>query len=186
MKADGPSRTAFRSRICCKRANLRLVTGNGKSEATFGEAEAEILDAFVWLPLCRSHLATGDRSAARQPRRDRDRRRPDHQSAGRPQPNRRRGGDGHRHGAVRSRPSTTRRTVRRSTATWPITSMAVNADVPPIDVHFLDYPDKEINDSARAASAKSAWPASPPRSPRRFITPPAFACANCRSRSRTC
>lgn len=24
--------------------------------------------------------------------------------------------------------------------------MAVNADVPPIDVHFLDYPDKEINE----------------------------------------
>ena len=24
--------------------------------------------------------------------------------------------------------------------------MAVNADVPPIEVHFLDYPDKEINE----------------------------------------
>jgi xanthine dehydrogenase YagR molybdenum-binding subunit len=24
--------------------------------------------------------------------------------------------------------------------------VAVNADVPPIDVHFLDYPDKEINE----------------------------------------
>src|SRR5207237_7054856 len=24
--------------------------------------------------------------------------------------------------------------------------MAVNADVPPIDVHFLDFPDKEINE----------------------------------------
>jgi len=24
--------------------------------------------------------------------------------------------------------------------------MAVNADVPPVDVHFLDYPDKEINE----------------------------------------
>ena len=24
--------------------------------------------------------------------------------------------------------------------------MAVNADVPPIDVHFVDFPDKEINE----------------------------------------
>jgi xanthine dehydrogenase YagR molybdenum-binding subunit len=24
--------------------------------------------------------------------------------------------------------------------------MAVNADVPPIDVHFLDFPDKEVNE----------------------------------------
>jgi len=24
--------------------------------------------------------------------------------------------------------------------------VAVNADAPPIDVHFLDYPDKEINE----------------------------------------
>jgi xanthine dehydrogenase YagR molybdenum-binding subunit len=24
--------------------------------------------------------------------------------------------------------------------------MTVNADAPPIDVHFLDYPDKEINE----------------------------------------
>ena len=40
--------------------------------------------------------------------------------------------------------------------------MAVNADVPPIDVHFLDYPDKQMNDLARAASARSAWPGSPP------------------------
>ena len=33
--------------------------------------------------------------------------------------------------------------------------VAVNADAPPIDVHFLDYPDKELNEVARAALAKS-------------------------------
>ncbi len=34
--------------------------------------------------------------------------------------------------------------------------MAVNADVPSIDVHFLDFPDKEINElGARGIGAKS-------------------------------
>jgi len=27
--------------------------------------------------------------------------------------------------------------------------VAVNADVPPLDVHFLDFPDKEINEPRR-------------------------------------
>src|SRR4051812_10541519 len=40
--------------------------------------------------------------------------------------------------------------------------------------------------SARGASARSAWPVWPQRSRRRPITPPACACANCRSRSKIC
>ena len=58
--------------------------------------------------------------------------------------------------------------------------VAVNADVPTLDVHFLDYPDRSSTRSAPAASARSASPASPPRSPTRSITQPAFACASCR------
>ena len=40
--------------------------------------------------------------------------------------------------------------------------VAVNADAPAIEVHFLDFPDKEINELARGL-ARSAWPALPPR-----------------------
>ena len=57
--------------------------------------------------------------------------------------------------------------------------VAVNADVPPIEVHFLDYPDKEINELGARASARSVWPASPPRSRPPCTTPPAFECASC-------
>src|SRR5205823_2714930 len=39
---------------------------------------------------------------------------------------------------------------------------------------------------AHAASAKSAWPASPPRSPMRCTTPLEFACASFRSELRHC
>ena len=65
--------------------------------------------------------------------------------------------------------------------------VAVNADVPPIDVHFLDYPDKEINATwgprhRRDRPGRHSPPPSLPRS----ITRRACACANCRSRSSTC
>jgi len=40
----------------------------------------------------------------------------------------------------------TPRAVRPSTATWLIYIMTVNANTAPIDVHLLDYPDKEINE----------------------------------------
>jgi len=51
-----------------------------------------------------------------------------------------------------------------------------NADVPPIDVHFLDFPDKEIKRAWRTRNRrKSAWPASPPPSRRLSTMPQGFA-----------
>ena len=129
-----------------RRANIRLVTGSGKSEGTFGEREAEVLDAFVRLSLRRGHMAAGDRAAARQSRCDRDRCRAYHQSARGPQPNRRRRGDGHRHGAVGTHDIRPAKRRADESATSPTTSMAVNADMPSIEVHFLDYPDMAINE----------------------------------------
>ena len=57
--------------------------------------------------------------------------------------------------------------------------MAVNADAPPIEVHFLDFPDNEINELGAAASARSVWPVLPPRL-RDVHHATAFACENCR------
>ena len=60
--------------------------------------------------------------------------------------------------------------------------VATNADVPALEVHFLEYPDLQPQcASALAASARSAWRARPRRSPMRSITPPACGCASCRS-----
>jgi len=58
--------------------------------------------------------------------------------------------------------------------------MTVNADAPPIDVHFLDFPDKEINQLGARGIGEIGLTASPPRSPRRSTTQPVFACGNCR------
>ena len=109
------------------------------------QSQAEVLDALVRLSLRRGHLAAGDRSAARQPGGDGHRCGAHPQPAGRPQPDRGRGRDGHRHGAVRAhvvRPAERRADQQQSGRL----RVAVNADVPPIDVHFLDFPDKEINE----------------------------------------
>src|SRR5207244_1685286 len=51
---------------------------------------------------------------------------------------------------------------------------------------FATIPTRRATKSERGVSARSAWPASPPRSRRRPITPPACACASCRSRSKSC
>ena len=45
--------------------------------------------------------------------------------------------------------------------------VAVNADMPPIEVHFLDYPDKEINELGARGIRRSVWRASRLRSLRR-------------------
>jgi xanthine dehydrogenase YagR molybdenum-binding subunit len=50
--------------------------------------------------------------------------------------------------------------------------VTVNADATPIDVHFLDYPDKEINELGARASARSDSPELPPPSPKQFTTQP--------------
>ena len=62
----------------------------------------------------------------------------------------------------------------------------VNADVHDIKVIFVDETDDISIRSASRGSAKSASSASPRRSPTRSITPPASACATCRSRSTNC
>ena len=83
-----------------RRANVRLVTGNGKSESTFGNPKPKFSTHSFGCHFVEVDMAAGDCPVARQPRRDGDRRRPHYQSAGWPQPNRRRGRDGHRHGVV--------------------------------------------------------------------------------------
>jgi xanthine dehydrogenase YagR molybdenum-binding subunit len=62
--------------------------------------------------------------------------------------------------------------------------VATNADVPELDVHFIEYPDFNLN-TLRAAWAKSDWPAPRRPSPTRFIMQPACASASCRSGSNT-
>jgi xanthine dehydrogenase YagR molybdenum-binding subunit len=64
--------------------------------------------------------------------------------------------------------------------------MAVKADVPKLDVHFLDYPDKRINQLGARGIGEIGLAGIARRSRRRRITPPVFVCANCRSKSRTC
>ena len=144
VKADGAAKGVPFADLL-RRANLRLVTGSGKSEATIRQSEAEVLDAFVRLSLRRGHVAAGDRSAARQPRRDGHGCGPHYQPlAGRNQIE----------GAVVMGigMALLEHTTYDPQNGAPINSnladymVAVNADVPPIDVHFLDYPDKEINE----------------------------------------
>ena len=59
--------------------------------------------------------------------------------------------------------------------------IAVNADAPPIDVHFLDFPDMEINALGARGDRRdrSGWRGAPPsRLP--STTRPVFACGSCR------
>ena len=120
VKADGAA-AAVPFADVLRRANLRLVTGSGKSEGDVRQSEAEVLDALVRLSFRRGHVAAGDRPAARQPGRDRHRRGPHSQPAGRPEPDRGRGRDGHRHGAAGAHVVRSAGPARRSTATWPTT-----------------------------------------------------------------
>ena len=63
--------------------------------------------------------------------------------------------------------------------------VSVNADVPPLEVHFLEYPDKEVNELGARGIGEIGRLASPP-SRRQWITPPACESANYPLRSRTC
>src|SRR5438270_9734680 len=58
--------------------------------------------------------------------------------------------------------------------------VAVNADVPPIEVHFLDFPDKRSTNLAPAASARSDSPASPPPLRLRSTMRQVYGCVNFR------
>ena len=145
VKADGPARGVPFADVL-RRANLRLVSGSGKGEATFGNPKPKFSTHSFGCSLRRGHLAAGDRATARQPRRDGDRRRAHPQSAGRPQPDRGRGRDGDRHGAVRAH--VLRSAERRADQQQPrrLRDGGERRRRRTIEVHFLDYPDKEINE----------------------------------------
>jgi xanthine dehydrogenase YagR molybdenum-binding subunit len=144
VKADGPAGGVSFADLL-RRANVRLVTGHGKSEATFGNPEPKFSthsfgSHFVevtWQPaiarLRVSRVVTViDAGRILNP------------LAGRNQIE----------GAVVMGIGMAlfEETSYDPQNGAPINSnladyiMAVNADVPPIDVHFLDFPDKEINE----------------------------------------
>jgi xanthine dehydrogenase YagR molybdenum-binding subunit len=144
VKADGPA-TGVPFAELLRRANLRLVTGNGKSEATFGNPKPKFsMHSFgchfvevTWQPeiarLRISRVVTViDAGRILNP------------LAGRNQIE----------GAVvmgigmalfehTSYDPQTGAPINSNFADYIV---SVNADVPPIDVHFLDFPDKEINE----------------------------------------
>jgi xanthine dehydrogenase YagR molybdenum-binding subunit len=144
VKADGPVRGVPFADLL-RRANLRLVTGGGKSEATFGNPKPKFSThsfgchfvEVTWQPeivrLRVSRVVTViDAGRILNP------------LAGRNQIE----------GAVVMGIGMAlfEHTSYDPRSGAPINSnladyvMAVNADVPPIDVHFLDFPDKEINE----------------------------------------
>jgi xanthine dehydrogenase YagR molybdenum-binding subunit len=144
VKADGPN-TGVPFGDMLRRANLRLVTGSGKSEATFGNPKPKFSThsfgchfvEVTWQPeiarLRVSRVVTViDAGRILNP------------LAGRNQIE----------GAVVMGIGMAlfEETSYDPQNGAPINSnladylMAVNADVPPIDVHFLDFPDKEINE----------------------------------------
>ena len=144
VKADGPAGGVPFAELL-QRANLSMVTGNGKSESTFGNPEAKFSThsfgchfvEVTWQPdiaqLRVSRVVTViDAGRILNP------------LAGRNQIE----------GAVvmgigmalfehTSYDPQNGAPINSNLADYVV---AVNADVPPIDVHFLDYPDKEINE----------------------------------------
>ena len=144
VKADGPSGSVPFADLL-RRANVRLVTGSGKSESTFGNPEPKFSThsfgchfvEVTWQPaiarLRVSRVVTViDAGRILNP------------LAGRNQIE----------GAVVMGIGMAlfEETTYDPQSGAPINSnladymMAVNADTPPIDVHFLDFPDKEINE----------------------------------------
>jgi len=144
VKADGPARGVPFADLL-RRANLRLVTGSGKGEATFGKPKPKFSEhsfgchfvEVTWQPEI-ARLRVGrvvtviDAGRILNP------------LAGRNQIE----------GAVVMGigMALLEHTSYDPQSGAPINSnladyvVAVNADVPPIDVHFLDFPDKEINE----------------------------------------
>ncbi len=143
VKADGTA-AAVPFADVLRRANLRLITGSGKSEATFGNPKPKLSThsfgchfvEVTWQPeiarLRVSRVVTVmDAGRILNP------------LAGRNQIE----------GAVvmgigmalLEHTSYDRRTGAPINSNLADYVVAVNADVPPIDVHFLDFPDKEIN-----------------------------------------
>jgi xanthine dehydrogenase YagR molybdenum-binding subunit len=143
VKPDGPAKGVSFAELL-RRANMRLVTGNGKSEGTFGEKKPKVsLHSYgchfveiTWQPaIARLRvnrvLTVIDGGRIINP------------LAGRNQIE----------GAVVMGVGMAllEHTIYDPQNGAPINSnladylMAVNADAPPIEVHFLDYPDTEVN-----------------------------------------
>ena len=129
-----------------QQAKLHQVAGAGKARSHFRRPQGEILDAFVRLPLRGSHVASRRSHRLRVSRVVTviDAGRIINPLAGRNQIE----------GAVvmgigmalfehTSYDPVSGAPLNSSLADYILT---VNADAPPIDVHFLDYPDKEINE----------------------------------------
>ena len=144
VKTDGPAKGVPFADLL-RRANLRLVTGSGKSEATFGNPKPKFSThsfgchfvEVTWQPeiarLRVSRVVTViDAGRILNPL----------------------AGSNQIEGAVVMGigMALLEHTTYDPQNGAPINSnladymVAVNADVPPIDVHFLDYPDKEINE----------------------------------------
>jgi xanthine dehydrogenase YagR molybdenum-binding subunit len=144
VRAEGPARgTPFADVL--RGANLRLVTGNGKGESTFGDPKAKFSThsfgchfvEVTWQPetarlRVSRVLSVIDAGRVINPLAARN------QIAG---------------GVVMGiGMALFEHTAYDPQTGAPINSnmadyvMAVNADVPPIEVHFLDHPDKEINE----------------------------------------
>ena len=141
----GRRRAACRSPSCCAGQRADASPGRAAPRARSATDEAEVLEALVRRAFRRGDLAAGDRAAPREPRRLGDRRRPHPQPARRPQSDRGRRRHGHRHGAASRRPPTTRATARPINASLADYVVASNADVPTLEVHFLEYPDMNLN-----------------------------------------
>jgi xanthine dehydrogenase YagR molybdenum-binding subunit len=144
VKAGGPSKSVLFADLL-RRANLRLVTGSGKSEATFGNPKPKFSThsfgchfvEVTWQPeiarLRVSRVVTViDAGRILNPL----------------------AGQNQIEGAVvmgigmalfehTSYDPQNGAPINSNLADYIV---AVNADVPPIDVHFLDFPDKEINE----------------------------------------
>ena len=144
VKADGPGKGVPFAELL-RRANLRLVAGNGKSEATFGNPKPKFSThsfgchfvEVTWQPEIARLRVSKVVSVI-------DAGRIINPLAGRNQIE----------GAVvmgigmalfehTSYDPQTGAPINSSLADYIV---AVNADAPPIEVHFLDYPDKEINE----------------------------------------
>ncbi len=108
------------------------------------EGDAQVLQPLLRCAFRRGDLAAGDRAAARIARRLGDRCRPHPQPACRAQPDRGRRRHGHRHGAVRGTEYDPRNgaPMNASLADYVV---ATNADVPALEVHFVEYPDLNLN-----------------------------------------
>ena len=65
-------------------------------------------------------------------------------------------------------------------------AVPVNADVPDLDVTFVEYPDLTLSPLGARGMGRLASPVLLPQLPMQSITPPGFVCAICLSRRTNC